>query len=134
VTADEVRVGNSICWTLVHAARGCASETTVSLSLSRARTRTHTHSVFHSPPLINPPLLNTHLSPPFVWSSHPRQAAPYILILQSIKITGILATNVEVRVRFLALPDFSRRTRSGTGSTQPRGQLRCLEEKVAAPA
>jgi hypothetical protein len=31
-----------------------------------------------------------------------------------------LAIDPEVRVRFLALPDFLRRSGSGTGSAQPR--------------
>jgi hypothetical protein len=33
---------------------------------------------------------------------------------------GLLATDLEVRIRFLALPDSLRSSRSGTGSTQPR--------------
>jgi hypothetical protein len=37
-----------------------------------------------------------------------------------IKWAEFLATDADGRVRFPALPDFLRRSGSGTGSTQPR--------------
>jgi hypothetical protein len=37
-----------------------------------------------------------------------------------VKWSEFLATDPEIRVRFLALPDFLRSNGSGTGFTQPR--------------
>jgi hypothetical protein len=41
-------------------------------------------------------------------------------IASVVEWSGFLATDLEVRVRFPALPDFLRCSGSGTGSTQPR--------------
>jgi hypothetical protein len=44
----------------------------------------------------------------------------YILTASVVYWAEVLATDPEVRVPFPALPDFLRRSGSGTGSTQPR--------------
>jgi hypothetical protein len=43
-----------------------------------------------------------------------------IILHSVVKCSELLASDPEVRVRFLALSDFLRSSRSGTGSTQPR--------------
>jgi hypothetical protein len=50
--------------------------------------------------------------------STPRQE--FCLVPQVCRYKEFLATDLEVRVRFPALPDFLRSSGSGTESTQPR--------------
>jgi hypothetical protein len=56
---------------------------------------------------------------------HPLAVVPYFSIKINIIIvmtssTVFLVTDLDVRVRFLELPDFMRSSGSATGSTQPR--------------
>jgi hypothetical protein len=50
-------------------------------------------------------------------------SVPYVPVLYNIytdRLCGLVVTDPEVRVRFLALPDFLRSSESGKGSTQSR--------------
>jgi hypothetical protein len=48
-----------------------------------------------------------------------RMKAANKFMFLTVMFYQFLATDPEIRVRFLALPDFVRSSRSGTGSTQP---------------